>query len=42
MENHEVQVSPQVFARIGGVMYLNMIIVGRPFNSKARPRGERS
>src|ERR1700687_60197 len=28
MENHEVQTSPQVYARIGGVLYLIIIVIG--------------
>ena len=28
MEKHEVQTSPQVYARIGGVLYLITIVVG--------------
>jgi hypothetical protein len=28
MENHEVQTSPQVYARIGGVLYLITIVLG--------------
>jgi len=28
MENHEVQTSPQVYVRIGGVLYLITIVVG--------------
>lgn len=28
MENYEVQTSPQVYARIGGVPYLITIVVG--------------
>jgi hypothetical protein len=28
MENYEVHTSPQVYARIGGVLYLIMIVVG--------------
>jgi hypothetical protein len=42
MENHEVPTSPQVFARIGGVLYLIMIVVGRLFTSNVRPTGEMS
>jgi len=28
MENHEVQTSPQVYSRIGGMLYLITIVVG--------------
>src|SRR5438093_12369375 len=28
MEDHEVQTSPQVYARIGGVLYLIIIVIG--------------
>ena len=28
MEDHEVQTSPQIYARIGGVLYLIIIIIG--------------
>jgi len=28
MENHEVQTSPQIYARIGGALYLITIVVG--------------
>jgi uncharacterized protein DUF4386 len=28
MEDHEVQTSPQIYARIGGVLYLIIIVIG--------------